>query len=67
MEAFHLWKTFIRLVVVLGTFISMFWVRWGLEMILSHMGAGTPSSFNMSPHRAIWTHFNDFKKGVNDF
>ena len=35
-------------------FIPPFGVRRGPEMILSHRA---PSSLNMSPYRAIWTHF----------
>ena len=38
----------------LGIFHSPFWVRRGVEMILSHMAS---SSLNMSLYRAIWTHF----------
>ena len=37
-----------------GFFIAPFWVRRGPEMIVSHRA---PSSLNMSPYRAIWTHF----------
>ena len=34
--------------------MRIFEVKWGWKMILSHRA---PSSFNMSPHRAICTHF----------
>ena len=37
-----------------GSFIAPFGVRRGLKMILSHRA---PSSLNISPYRAIWTHF----------
>ena len=44
---FDFWIIFCLSKMVLG-------VRRGLQMILSHMA---PSCFNMSPSRAIWTHF----------
>ena len=34
--------------------MAHFWVRRGPEMIVCHRA---PSSLNMSPYRAIWTHF----------
>merc|ERR1711965_681807 len=36
------------------SFIALFWVRRGLKMIVSHRPL---TSLNMSPYRAIWTHF----------
>ena len=37
-----------------GPSMAFFGVRRVLEMIVSHRA---PSSFDMSPYRAIWTHF----------
>ena len=34
--------------------MALFGIRRGPEMIACHRA---PSSFNMSPYRAIWTHF----------